>query len=100
MNGNKREKAQAAFDNGGLLAEEVGENVRIHLAVDPKNPLLVFDKLNELELELVRKAGNDMALIKKASDFIDELREKTRQSLKRVGINIEDHGTKNDATQD
>jgi hypothetical protein len=100
MNENKREKAQAAFDNGGLLAEEVDDKVKIHLAIDPKNPLQVFDRLNELEVDLVRKAGNDIELIKKAGDFIDELREKTTQMLKSVGIDAgQNNGTKKDTTQ-
>jgi hypothetical protein len=89
MNDEKIAKAQAVYDQGGLVAEEDADNVRIHLAVDANKPWLVFDKLNELELKLIKEAGNDLEKIKKASDFVDDVRARTKLMLENAGLSIE-----------
>lgn len=84
----KRANAQAALDNGGLLVNESGENLKFHIAVDPRDPMKVFDKLNELEIELVKKAGSNIKRIEEISDFIDNVRRRTVAALKSVNIEV------------
>jgi hypothetical protein len=72
-----------------LLAEIVGESIRFRLACDPKNPLLLFDKINEYEIALINQAGGDLKKIKIASDFVDDLRSRAKSALMLAGIDIE-----------
>lgn len=89
MSNLKLKKAKQAFTQGGIMTEEIGNKVKIHLAVDPNDPLKIFDKFNELEIELVKQAGNDLEKIKQAGEFVDDVRNKTKLMLKQVGINVE-----------
>lgn len=90
MDDQKRIKAQAAVDNGGLLVEENDESIKLHLAIDPNNPLQVFDRLNEIEIDLVKRAGNDIEKVRKAGDFIDDVRKRTKAMLLKVGIDVDE----------
>ena len=89
MDEDKKLKASEALARGGLLTEEVGDDIKIHLACDPNNPLALFDKINELEIELVKRANNDIQAIQKASEFTDDIRNKAKKMLLQVGIDIE-----------
>lgn len=83
-----KEKAQQTFEAGGLLAEEDDQIVRITLAIDPKEPMKIFDKLIEFELDLVRQAGNDIERVMRASEFVDNIRKVTREQLEKAGIEV------------
>lgn len=85
----KTTKAQEVFDRGGVVTEQIGDKIRIQLAIDAQNPLAVFDKLNELEVELVQRAGNDIDKVQLAGKFVDDLRMKTKELLKTQGVDID-----------
>ncbi len=89
MDDKQMAKAQEVYDQGGLVAEENEENVKIHLAVDANAPWLIFDRLNELELKLVKEAGNDLEKVKKACDFVDDVRARTKLMLENAGLSID-----------
>ena len=76
------------LDNGGVEIEEDDDNVKITLAVDANKPHLVFDELNKMEIDLVKKAGNDLKKIENVSKFMDDLREKTKKMLEQAGLDM------------
>lgn len=71
------------------MIEEIGDQIKVHIAIDPKEPDMIYDRLNELEVSLIKRAGNDLEKIKHASDFVDDLRKKTKQMLRQAGIEIQ-----------
>ncbi len=83
------QKAQQAQAQGGLLIEEIGDNIKVHLAIDPKNPLLIFDRLNEFEVDMVKRANNDPVKVAAAGAFVDDIRQRTKKMLKQAGVDID-----------
>lgn len=88
MSDDSRLKAQQAVDNGGILMEEAGDMTRVILAIDPENPEAIFDRINEIEVQLVEHARNDMEAVKNAGAWADSLRENVREQLRTLGIEV------------
>jgi hypothetical protein len=85
----QRMLAQTAHDNGGvLLIPQEDGGVRAIIAIDQKNPERIFDRLNEIEVELVTQAGHDLEKIKNASEWIDDLRARVRMDCASMGLDI------------
>lgn len=76
------ERTQEIKDQGGVVIEESDDTIRVLLAVDPKNPEQIFDRLNEIEVDLIKQALSDYKKIEKISEFIDSVREVARKKLK------------------
>lgn len=89
MDNENRVRAQKAQAAGGLLIDESGPQVRVSLTVDPNEPMKIFDKLNELEVELVNRAGNDIKAVTAAGEFVDDIRKRTTALLKEQGLFVE-----------
>lgn len=87
MDDDKKAQAQKVYDAGGFVAEESGDDsVRFQLAIDPKNPRQIFDRLDVFELDLIRQANGDLEKIKKASDLVDTLRTRVIEALESVNV--------------
>lgn len=77
-----------AHENGGVLLVSEGENIRAILAVDPQDPHRIFDRLNELEVELVRGSGNSLQKVRRVGEWVDELRARVKVDMTNLGLPV------------
>lgn len=88
MASDKEEMAQEALNAGGALVEPTPDGIKVHLAIDADNPLQIFDRLNELELDMVNRAGRDLTKIAAAGRFVDDIRFKAKTMLAKMGVEV------------
>lgn len=81
--------AQETVDAGGAMIERTDGGIKVHLAIDPQNPMKIFDTLNELEINMIKQAARDMQKIAAAGRFVDDIRFKAKTMLKKMGIEVD-----------
>lgn len=85
----KEQFAQEIFDSGGVQLDKTDDGIKGHLAIDAANPLQIFDRLNELEIDMVKRAGHDLRKIESVGRFIDDVRFKAKTMLAKVGVHVD-----------
>lgn len=90
MDDNEKEQfVQMIFDSGGVQLDKTDDGIKVHLAIDSENPLQIFDTLNELEIDMVKRAGHDLRKIEAASRFVDDVRFKAKTMLEKIGVHVD-----------
>jgi len=72
-----------ALAEDGIIFEKIAgeDELYVTIVLDPQNTDRAFDKLDELEIELIKAAGNNIQTINSMSSFIDDIRDVLREKI-------------------